>query len=219
MKYNKNELEKLILEEKLSYKEIGRRYGVSDTMIKKMALKLGIELPKRRQINECENFSHKGFRRDSKVFIIPDDKFIDIIKSSNMWVEIGKKLGYNSQLSPNIKNAIESRCLELNITLNPNFYEHNFILERTKGELFEIRKNWQSARSSIQKEARRMYFEHTQIPKCAICGYDKHVEVAHIKPVSDFNDDTKISEINSLDNLIGLCPNHHWEYDNGILKL
>ena len=38
--------------------------------------------------------------------------------------------------------------------------------------------------------------------------------MAHIKAVSDFNDDTLISEINDIDNLIALCPNHHWEYDN-----
>lgn len=55
--------------------------------------------------------------------------------------------------------------------------------------------------------------------KCAICGYDKHIEIAHIKAVSDFEDSVKISEINSINNLIALCPNHHWEYDNNILKL
>lgn len=219
MKYKKEDLEVLILEENLSYKEVGRRYGVSDTMIKKIALNFGIKLPKRREINKCENFSHKGFRRDSKVFLVTDDTFKEIIETSNMWTEIGKKLGYNSSLSSNVKKAIEQRCLELNINLNSNFYQHNFVLNKTKGELFEERKNWQSARSSMQKDARRMYFEHTQNPKCAICGYDKHIEVAHIKSVSDFDDNTKISIINSVDNLIGLCPNHHWEYDNGILKL
>lgn len=33
--------------------------------------------------------------------------------------------------------------------------------------------------------------------ECAICGYDKHVEIAHIKAVSDFDDSALISEINS----------------------
>lgn len=55
--------------------------------------------------------------------------------------------------------------------------------------------------------------------KCAICGYDKHIEIAHIKAVSEFDDSVTIAEINSIDNLIALCPNHHWEYDNGILTL
>ena len=34
-KYKKDELENMIFVEKLSYREIGRRYGVSDAYIKK----------------------------------------------------------------------------------------------------------------------------------------------------------------------------------------
>jgi predicted restriction endonuclease len=45
------------------------------------------------------------------------------------------------------------------------------------------------------------------------------VEVAHIKAVSNFSEDSLISEINDISNLIGLCPNHHWEYDNGLLDI
>lgn len=41
----KEELKKLIFEEKLSYEEIGRMYEVSGGAIKKRAKKLGIELP------------------------------------------------------------------------------------------------------------------------------------------------------------------------------
>lgn len=50
--------------------------------------------------------------------------------------------------------------------------------------------------------------------KCCKCGYDKHVEVAHIKPVCEFDEDTLLSEVNSESNLIPLCPNCHWEFDN-----
>lgn len=53
----KENLEQLILVEKLSYEEIGRRYGCTGSNIKKVALRLGIELEQRRVINECENFS------------------------------------------------------------------------------------------------------------------------------------------------------------------
>lgn len=45
--------------------------------------------------------------------------------------------------------------------------------------------------------------------KCNKCGYDKHVEVCHIKSISEFSEDTKLSVINSDDNLILLCPNCH----------
>lgn len=53
----KENLEKLILEENLSYEEIGRRYGCSGNNIKKVARKLGIELPKKRKINPSETFN------------------------------------------------------------------------------------------------------------------------------------------------------------------
>ena len=55
--------------------------------------------------------------------------------------------------------------------------------------------------------------------ECLVCKYSNHVEVAHVKAVSKFSDDTLVSEMNDLQNLMYLCPNHHWEYDNGKLSL
>lgn len=52
----KENLEQLLLVEKLSYEEVGRRYGCSGSNIKKVALRIGIELPQRRKVNECETF-------------------------------------------------------------------------------------------------------------------------------------------------------------------
>jgi len=56
-KYNKEDLEKLILIDKLSYEEIGKQYDVTGAAIKKAALRLGIELIKRRKINDKETFN------------------------------------------------------------------------------------------------------------------------------------------------------------------
>lgn len=50
--------------------------------------------------------------------------------------------------------------------------------------------------------------------QCAKCGYDKHVEIAHIKAISSFDVTALISVVNSPENLVPLCPNCHWEYDN-----
>lgn len=55
--------------------------------------------------------------------------------------------------------------------------------------------------------------------KCCNCGYDKHIEVAHIKPISSFPPETLIKDINSPNNLLPLCPNCHYEYDNNLLKI
>lgn len=54
---------------------------------------------------------------------------------------------------------------------------------------------------------------------CSICGYSKHVEVCHIKPVKDFTKNTRLSEVNDRNNLIILCPNCHWEFDNGFINI
>lgn len=56
-------------------------------------------------------------------------------------------------------------------------------------------------------------------PMCQMCGYHKHVEMAHIKPISTFDDESTIEEINGETNLLILCPTHHWEFDAGILSL
>lgn len=54
---SKNFLLKLILIDKLSYEEIGRKYGCTGSNIKKVAKRIGINLPQKRKINECETFN------------------------------------------------------------------------------------------------------------------------------------------------------------------
>lgn len=53
----KENLEHLILIDKLSYEEIGRRYGCTGSNIKKVAKRIGINLPQKRRVNECETFN------------------------------------------------------------------------------------------------------------------------------------------------------------------
>ena len=64
-----------------------------------------------------------------------------------------------------------------------------------------------------------MKHEYKKEPKCAVCGYKTYVEVCHIKPIKEFEKTAKIKEINSKDNLVYLCPNHHKELDLGLIKL
>jgi len=55
--------------------------------------------------------------------------------------------------------------------------------------------------------------------KCHKCGYTLHTELCHKTPISEFDKSTKIKVVNSLDNLIYLCPTHHWELDHKKLIL
>lgn len=60
----------------------------------------------------------------------------------------------------------------------------------------------------------RKSLKHLKLNKCFSCGYTKHVEMSHIIPVKDFPDSALIKEVNSVENVIPLCPNCHWEFDN-----
>lgn len=66
---------------------------------------------------------------------------------------------------------------------------------------------------------RARYKYRNQITECQNCRYNKHVEVCHIKPISSYPKDTMIDEINDISNIVFLCPNCHWEFDNGILSV
>lgn len=70
----------------------------------------------------------------------------------------------------------------------------------------------------VRSFARSWLKELTQLP-CYKCGYDKHVELCHIKAISDFNETTTLGEINCLENVVQLCPNCHWEFDKGLWRL
>ena len=97
---------------------------------------------------------------------------------------------------------------------NPNHVNWN---EITYGEAKEKRSY--QVNSRIRELARTIYLKNHPDLKCEICGYNKHVEIHHIRGISTFPDDTPVAEINNLNNLIGLCPNHHWEVENGLIQL
>ncbi len=55
--------------------------------------------------------------------------------------------------------------------------------------------------------------------ECLICGYNKHVNVCHIRPIKGFPSTASMGEVNAICNLVALCPNHHWEFDHGLVFL
>lgn len=65
MKYKKEDLEKMIYIEKLSYEAIGRFYNISGAYVKKIAQNLGIPLPGRKKLPEGWIPHNKGKKRIS----------------------------------------------------------------------------------------------------------------------------------------------------------
>lgn len=79
----------------------------------------------------------------------------------------------------------------------------------------DLRSIYNSARAHARSCLRR-----ANVPEvCAVCGYDRHVQCCHIRGLASFPGSATLAECNSLDNLVWLCPNHHWELDSGRLDL
>lgn len=97
---------------------------------------------------------------------------------------------------------------------NPNHVDWT---KRTLAEARDMEKY--QVHAAIRNRARRIYRNENKPESCANCGYDKKIHVCHIRAINDFPDDASIAEINSPDNLIALCPNCHWEFDNGLLSI
>jgi hypothetical protein len=92
-----------------------------------------------------------------------------------------------------------------------------FKQESTLGEyqnMLSVKGKHKSWASSHIRAFARSWLKHLINKPCANCGYSKHVELAHIRPVSSFADTDKLSEVNSEKNVIQLCRNCHWEFDN-----
>ena len=69
------------------------------------------------------------------------------------------------------------------------------------------------------RQLNRMWNKELTCLGCQVCGYNKHVELAHIHPVAGFDKNTKLCVVNNPDNVVVLCPNCHFEFDSGILEL
>lgn len=76
-----------------------------------------------------------------------------------------------------------------------------------------------SSKSAHIRILARSHFKDLIAKPCYNCGYDKHVELCHIKGVRTFDGTAKISEVNSYKNLIQLCRNCHWEFDHNMLTI
>jgi len=114
---NKEELEDLIFNQKLSYEEIGRMNGCSGNAIKKRAKKLGIILPKRRKINEKESFN-KG-RQKEKYCLNCDN---DISGSRNKYCNLEC---FNNHRKTKVYEQIENG----NTTLHYKNYK-NYLIDK-----------------------------------------------------------------------------------------
>jgi predicted restriction endonuclease len=145
-------------------------------------------------------------------------------KRKNKFCSKSCAASYNNKLFPKRKKLIKRRyctvCGEelfsksgtLCIHHNTIFKDWNTV---TISEM-QILRSYQ-INSRIRSLARAKFKGKEKV--CKICGYSNHVEVCHIRAISSFPPETKVAEINSVENLVLLCPNHHWEFDNELLNI
>lgn len=120
--------------------------------------------------------------------------------------------GCGKKIDPRFKNCRAcERKTRTDITKETKLSEyHN--LPSIKGK----HPSWKNAH--IRNFARSWNKEKTKLP-CACCNYDKHVELCHIREISNFPQTVTIGEINAPKNIIQLCRNCHWESHNGYIEI
>lgn len=131
---------------------------------------------------------------------------------------------YNGKKYPKKKKEKTCESCPTKIYANRTYckpcYEEKFLVDWNKITYGELKGRYQYQRNTrIRSLARKKYFSDNRPNKCYNCGYEKHVEICHIKAISDHEDGCVISDINSKDNTIALCPNCHWELDYGELTI
>lgn len=126
---------------------------------------------------------------------------------------------YNNKIVP--KRSPQGKCKECDVPISSQLLYcnlHNRYKDISKVTIGEFRSKFGIAsHPRLRDYSRRLYTNSGKPRECGICGYDKHYEVCHIKPLKDFPDEATVLEVNNLDNLIALCRNHHWEMDHDLL--
>ena len=89
--------------------------------------------------------------------------------------------------------------------------------DKTLKEVICYKHHKSSAFAAVRSRARNIAKKYG-MNSCLICGYSKHIEIAHKKAISSFDLSTKLSVVNHHNNLLPLCPTHHWEFDNNQLE-
>ena len=142
--------------------------------------------------------------RRSKVFLIPEQKFVQIIQESNSYADCVRKIGLSTNGS-NATNQIKKRCEELELStdhFNSTANANNSVRQKLENILIE-----NSTYANISRLKERLLKEEKLEYKCAICGNTGEwngkkltLQLDHIN--GKHND-------HRLKNLRFLCPNCH----------
>lgn len=143
-------------------------------------------------------------------------RYCEIIKSNNHFCSRSCAATFNNKIA--IKRQRKNTCMDCGCLITKNRFRcldcknknQETIANKTINDVILI--NQSSNRyARIREHARRCY---KYIKSCENCGYSKHVEICHIKPIHSFPINTLVTVVNSKENILILCRNCHWELDH-----
>lgn len=95
---------------------------------------------------------------------------------------------------------------------------YNDYLNMTIGQLRAKSVRDAQVYNGIRQKSRSLAVKH-YVMECALCGYDYHVDVCHVRALSSLPDETTVISASGVDNFVLLCRNHHWELDHGNIDI
>lgn len=135
------------------------------------------------------------------------------LKSPKRRARLGKCKYCKIEVINTSRRSVCDKCLKNGIHSKEQWSSKKLEIENRS--ISEVKALWKTNNrpwtDAIRTHARRNF---PSIGKICKCGYSKHTEVCHIKPITSFPDTALIKDINCIENIEYLCPNCHWELDN-----
>lgn len=117
----------------------------------------------------------------------------------------------------NSKTKKSNKCKKCRIEDQSKNYEQKTLLESCNKKAIYTASKFNEIRSKARAKLIKLGVEK----KCKFCTTDEFIdilEVAHIKGIREFSEDTKIEEVNNISNLMYICPSHHRMFDKKLIK-
>lgn len=141
-------------------------------------------------------------------------------KTGNVFCDSSCAAAFNNKIP---KRKLKNKCricsksiYSQSMYCKPCYVAGHYLCDKTLEEATSHRKD-ANRYCNIRQASRREYLKSDKPKCCSVCGYERHFEVCHIKDIASFPLTTKVKEVNHLDNLVALCPTHHWELDHGFI--
>lgn len=201
MDYRKEDLERLILVEKMPYIQIGKMYGVSDTCIKKHARKLGIALPQKRKINPSEKEHHYYAHMQNKKIKLyerrVDGRKLREGHNKLSYAHICEYCGKEYMSDSHYQKYCSQECCS----------KHRNTVYITEWKQGKRQGNEPKHKFIVSRIVRKYLFDKYN-NKCQLCGWGETNQHTNLIPLQIHHVDGNPTN-NQESNLQLLCPNCH----------